>query len=471
MAKVRQHDGDLYVSGNLRVLGGIQNVKNSETVTRVATSEAAIATVEATVVEQTEQLTEISGELAEIHDPNQLTTQLKRGAQIQWEAVVELNTAILAAMTKVGLPTSNQTYLNYDSVYDSLYAYLFTNPACLADLTTTTTINYVTFASLWKAEVEKREALSTLIQSWGYLHGTEDAAASATRIPVPPVVTANIMFNTAYLRWPIQAGLTGEVTHRIERSDASNFATHTDVATIFGNAYTEEGLALNGTDDAPTSRTYYYRVVRIVNGTVESSPSTVISVVAASLSPKAIAASAINAAKLASGAVADMTKFASTIRPPRVVATVPTDFTPYVAGDTVVCTGDNKLYRFTGTAFVSSVPTGDLTGTVAGSQIAQEAIDMTKMAASIRPPRVLDGPSLPGTPWTGYTTGDLVVLTSDGLLYRFTGSGWSGAVVNIDNLPGQISSSQIENSAVGMNQIASGAVTAEKMLSNRHYIS
>jgi len=304
MAKVRQHDGDLYVSGNLRVLGGIQNVKNSETITRLAKTEGQVTVVEDTLTEAVEDIATIQTEDA---DPNKLTPKQKQASQLGWNSLLEYHSSITNDMAKCGMPLTETAYVNYDSAYDSLYAYLFTSPACLSDLTTTSTIVYTTFASLWMAESSYRAELQSVIQSWGYIHGVEDPLASATKIPVPPVLTVKAMFNTAYLSWTKQANLGGVESARIERSDASNFSTKVTVATVSGYSYTEEGLALGGTADVPAARTYYYRVIRIVNGVTESSPSTGVSVAIQSLSPGAIAANAITQAKLSSAVAMSIT--------------------------------------------------------------------------------------------------------------------------------------------------------------------
>ena len=90
-----------------------------------------------------------------------------------------------------------------------------------------------------------------------------------------------------------------------------------------------------------------------------------------------------------------ITAFASGIRPTRVVASLPTSpFTGYVAGDTVVLTTDNKLYRFTGTAFTKAVDAVDIvansitagqiaTGAIAADELASNAVTAVKIAAGV----------------------------------------------------------------------------------------
>ena len=117
-----------------------------------------------------------------------------------------------------------------------------------------------------------------------------------------------------------------------------------------------------------------------------------------------------------------MAKFATGIRPPRVVDTLPvTPFVGYENGDTVVLTTDSKLYRFNGTGFTKAVDGLDIiANTVTTGAIKAGAIEMAKFASGIRPPRVVT--TLPTSPFTGYVKGDTVVLTTDSKLYRFNGT-------------------------------------------------
>lgn len=130
------------------------------------------------------------------------------------------------------------------------------------------------------------------------------------------------------------------------------------------------------------------------------------------------------------------------------------------------------------------------TAQVTQALIAAGAVDMTKFASGIRPPRVVA--ALPANPYTGYALGDLVSLTTDGKLYRMTNmsgagtTGWSAAVAAGD-IAGQIAASQIAaleaskitgqltdaqiaalaaakiTGTIGSTQIAAGAITTPKI--------
>jgi hypothetical protein len=79
-----------------------------------------------------------------------------------------------------------------------------------------------------------------------------------------------------------------------------------------------------------------------------------------------------------------ITSLASGLRPPRVVSSLPVSpFTGYAAGDTVVLTTDNKLYRFTGTDFTKAVDGSDIVAdSITAAQIATGAITADELAAN-----------------------------------------------------------------------------------------
>lgn len=135
-----------------------------------------------------------------------------------------------------------------------------------------------------------------------------------------------------------------------------------------------------------------------------------------------IAAEAINTAKFAQG-----------IRPVEIVSTLPAAGT---AGRVVFLTTDNKLYRDTGSTWTAAVPTTDLTGTVTGSQIADEAINTAKFAQGLRPVEVVNFLPAAGT------QGRTVFLTSDNKLYRDNGTSWV-ATVPANDITGQLADAQV----------------------------
>lgn len=160
-------------------------------------------------------------------------------------------------------------------------------------------------------------------------------------------------------------------------------------------------------------------------------------------------------------------KFAAGIEPVGIVASAPL---PTVKSTEVIFYApDDKLYRWNGSAYVASVATSDLTGTIATAQIADAAVSLAKFASGTRPVEVVSA-----MPTTGNTAGRVVFLTTDGKLYRHTGSpsGSAGftAVVPAADVTGQLSDAQIAAVAAAKltgtitgPQIANGAVTDAKI--------
>lgn len=176
----------------------------------------------------------------------------------------------------------------------------------------------------------------------------------------------------------------------------------------------------------------------------------------------------------------DLASFASGIEPVGIVASLPSP-TGYTGAQVVFNTGDNKLYRYTGSAFTSAVATTDLSGTLDGALF----------SSTFRPVEIVA--SLPST---GNFAGRTAYLTTDGKLYRYNGTGWTAAVnatdisgtiqaaqiaaleatkitgqltdaqlqeISTAKLTGQISEAQINNGAISAAKIAAGAVETAKL--------
>ena len=172
---------------------------------------------------------------------------------------------------------------------------------------------------------------------------------------------------------------------------------------------------------------------------------------------------AITAAKIADGAITT-TKFANGIAAPTIVAVLPT--TGNYQGRLVILTTDNKLYRYTGTAFTAAVPAVDITGTLSSGQIADAAITVAKFASGI------SAPTIAATlPTTGNFEGRLVFLTTDGVLYRYTGGAFTANVASA-NVTGVLTDAQLAaisatkiTGQVVASQIADGTLTTAKFAS------
>lgn len=139
----------------------------------------------------------------------------------------------------------------------------------------------------------------------------------------------------------------------------------------------------------------------------------------------------------------DEASFAAGLEPVKIVTSLPSP-SGYTGAKVVFLTTDNKLYRYTGTEWTTSVAAADLTGTLTASNFAQ----------NLRPVEVVSA-----LPSSSNFQGRTVVLTTDNKIYRYTGTAWTAAVAT-DDLSGTIGAAQIAAGAITAGKIASNAVTA-----------
>lgn len=99
-------------------------------------------------------------------------------------------------------------------------------------------------------------------------------------------------------------------------------------------------------------------------------------------------------------------------------------------------------------ATTSSVATGD---------ISSGAVTTALFASGIRPVEIVS--TLPSS---GNTAGRVVFLTTDNKLYRYDGSAWTAAVPAVD-VTGQITTTQITDSAISTAKLSANAVTTAKL--------
>ena len=155
----------------------------------------------------------------------------------------------------------------------------------------------------------------------------------------------------------------------------------------------------------------------------------------------------------------DLASFASGIEPVSIVSSLPSP-TGYTGAKVVLNVTDGKIYRYSSGAWTTSVLAADIAGTLASGNFSND----------LRPVEVVS--TLPSS---GNFTGRVVVLTTDGKLYRYTDSGWSASVPTSD-LSGTIGAAQIAANAittakldadsVTTGKIAAGAITADKIAAN-----
>ena len=233
---------------------------------------------------------------------------------------------------------------------------------------------------------------------------------------------------------------------------ASTFASATHIADIQGTSTF---------DAAPVGVTRCYWIISVAaNAVAQNAPTgglngvqaTVGTIGTANLGPLIVQAGnladgSVTAAKVLATSL-DATKFASSIEPITLVSATP----GIKSTNTVFNTTDGKLYRWNGTAYVATIPTTDLAGTIAdaqitglaasklagtisGAQVGAGILDATKFASSIEPVTVVA--SVPGIKST-----NTVFNTTDGKLYRWNGTAYVATIPTTD-LAGTIADAQI----------------------------
>ena len=253
----------------------------------------------------------------------------------------------------------------------------------------------------------------------------------------------------------------------------------TDGWTMFGNhAYTEVyrhssnslgdaiviGTTAAGlfTDNVDPLTQYYYWVRHVSTTAVKGPFSNSANATAGQVTSTFIANNAVIAAKIADGTIAG-TKFASSIKPIEIVSSLPSAGTQ---GRTVFLTSDNKLYRDTGSAWTSVVPTTDLTGTVASGQIADSAITAAKIGAdAVTTAKIADNAVTNALIDTDAVNADSIVANAVTASEIAAGTITttqiqSGTIVAGDIASGTITATQIAGSTITASQIASDTITA-----------
>ncbi len=138
----------------------------------------------------------------------------------------------------------------------------------------------------------------------------------------------------------------------------------------------------------------------------------------------------VNSNMILAGAV-DKAKFASGLSVPEVVAALPSSGN--YAGRMAFLTTDNKLYRYTGGAWVATVAAVDVTGTLSDAQLS--AISAIKV------------------------TGQL----SDTQIASLTAAKLTGQITNTQISDNSISTPKLQAGAITANEIAAGAITTSKL--------
>ena len=164
----------------------------------------------------------------------------------------------------------------------------------------------------------------------------------------------------------------------------------------------------------------------------------------------------VQAGNLAAGAV-DATKFVSTIEPVSIaLGALPTTLSTRA----IFLASDGKLYRWSGTAYVSTVPTADLLGLVADAQIA--ALAASKITGTLTNSQISD---LAATKITGaLTDAQIADLAAAKLTGSIVGTQIANDAITTPKIfAGSITTAKIAANAVTAGEIAADAITSAKI--------
>lgn len=145
---------------------------------------------------------------------------------------------------------------------------------------------------------------------------------------------------------------------------------------------------------------------------------------------------------------------------PEIVATLP--ISGNFQGRLVFLTTDNKLYRWTGSAWTAAVPTVDLTGTISEAQIAANAVTTTKIAnAAVEEAKLATGAATEAKIATSAITE--TKISSNAVTSAKINA---GAVIAGKIAAGAVQAGNIAAGAIVAGDIAAGTITGDKIAAN-----
>jgi hypothetical protein len=152
--------------------------------------------------------------------------------------------------------------------------------------------------------------------------------------------------------------------------------------------------------------------------------------------------------------------FSNGLRPIEVVAALPS--IDLYQGRVVLLTTDNKLYRYTGSAWTAAVPATDLTGQITGTQITDNAITTSKIAAnSVTATQINAGAVTADKVSAGAISADKIAanaVTADKVS--------ANAITAAKIAAGSIESDKLAANSVIAGKISAGAVNADQIAAN-----
>lgn len=239
---------------------------------------------------------------------------------------------------------------------------------------TTGTYTFITSAAT-AFTVRIRSRAATNVSEWSaVVNHTTAADTIAPLVPTAFTVTAGL--ESASLKWTNPTANDLAAIQVWRRRITAPAVAEALVGTIATSATVNLSTYFDSNLEANVQ--YQYRI-RAVDRSGNFSPYTALVSVTPVTIDLDIPDGSITAAKIADGAVTTA-KFASGLKPVEVLGSLPT--TGNTVGRTVFLTTDNKLYRWTGSAWTAAVATNDLTGQITSTQITDNSITTAKIAAN-----------------------------------------------------------------------------------------
>ena len=149
--------------------------------------------------------------------------------------------------------------------------------------------------------------------------------------------------------------------------------------------------------------------------------------------------------------------FSDTLRPIERVGSLPS--TDLTQGRVVLLTTDNKLYRYTGTAWTAAVPATDVTGQITGTQITDDAITTTKIAANAVTADEINAGAVTAAKIAAAAVSADKIAANAVVAGKIAADAVTAGTISA----GAVSATQIAANAITSDKIFSGAVTTDKL--------
>ncbi|MCB4861979.1 fibronectin type III domain-containing protein [Sphingobium sp. PNB] len=312
-------------------------------------------------------------------------------------------------------------------------------------------VNYTTTANRYEIDGLKRnQAYSVQVQAYdkGGNYGSFSSLVSHTTVSdaVPPAAptgfAATASFQNVYLTWtnPADLDLAGV---EVYENSTNNSGTATKISTVAAlpsqlGGYTHSGLT--------SGSTHYYWLKAVDTSGNKSGFGAVQSITTAPVSE------------------ADFSPTASGIAPIKIVSALPSSGN--YEGRVVYLSTDDKLYRYTGSAWISNIAAADITGQLTNAQIL--SIDAAKLTSQIVATQISDGAiSTPKLAAGAVTANEIAGNTITGAKVAagtITGTNIAGSTITGGNIAADtITGGNIAAAAITTSELAAGAVTASKL--------